>query len=98
MATPPTLTDIANAQANLNNMIEFNTQFYSYGNSKILNAYALLQQTDNQDLGLQIGLNLLTSAMAALGGCAGFGGALAGNFVAAMVAQYSTSTPPCLAG
>lgn len=98
MSTSPTPTDIANAQANLNNMIEFNTQFYSYGNSKILNAYALLQQTDNQDLGLQIGLNLLTSAMAALGGCAGFGGALAGNFVAAMVAQYSTSTPPCLAG
>ena len=98
MATPPTSTDIVNAQANLNNMIEFNTQFYSYGNSKILNAYALLQQTDNTDLGLQIGLNLLTSAMAALGGCVGFGGALAGNFVAAMVAQYATTTPPCLAG
>ena len=97
MATP-TPTDIANAQANLNNMIEFNTQFYSYGNSKILNAYALLQQTDNTDLGLQIGLNLLTSAMAALGGCAGFGGALAGNFVAAMVAQYATVTTPCLDG
>jgi hypothetical protein len=98
MATPPTSTDIVNAQANLNNMIAFNTQFYSYGNSKILNAYALLQQTDNTDLGLQIGLNLLTSAMAALGGCEGFGGALAGNFVASMVAQYATTTPPSLSG
>jgi len=96
--TPPTPTDISNAQTNLNNMIAFNTQFYSYGNSKILNAYALLSQTDNQDLGLQIGLNLLTSAMAALGGCAGFAGALAGNFAASMVAQYATKTPPCLAG
>jgi len=98
MATPPTSTDITNVQANLNNMIAFNTQFYSYGNSKILNAYALLQQTDNTDLGLQIGLNLLTSAMAALGGCVGFGGALAGNFVASMVAQYATVTPPGLNG
>lgn len=89
----PTPTDIANAQANLNNMIVFNTQFYSYGNANILNAYALLQQTDNQDPGLQIGLNLLTSAMAALGGTVGFTGALAGNFIAAMVAQYSTQTP-----
>lgn len=96
MASIPTSQDIANAQANLNNMIEFNSQFYEYGNSKILNAYALLQQTDNQDLGLQIGLNLLTSAMAALGGCEGFGGALAGNFIAAMVANYSSATPPCL--
>lgn len=98
MATIPTTTDITNAQGNLSNMIEFNTQFYSYGNSKILNAYALLQQTDNQDLGLQIGLNLLTSAMAALGGTVGFGGALAGNFIAAMVAQYATQTPISLSG
>jgi len=79
-------------------MIIFNNQFYSYGNSKILNAYALLQQTDNQDMGLQIGVNLLTSATSALGGCIGFGGALAGNFIASMVAQYATTTPPCLAG
>lgn len=92
----PTAQDIVNAQANLNNMIVFNTQFYSYGNAKILNAYGLLSQTDNQDLGLQIGLNLLTSAMSALGGTVGFGGALAGNFVSSMVAQYATVTPPCL--
>lgn len=98
MVTPPSSTDIVNAQANLSNMIEFNTQFYTYGNTKILNAYALLQQTDNQDLGLQIGINLLTSATAALGGCVGFGGALAGNFIASMVAQYATTTPMCLAG
>lgn len=98
MTTTPSSTDIANAQVNLNNMIIFNNQFYSYGNSKILNAYALLQQTDNQDMGLQIGVNLLTSATSALGGCIGFGGALAGNFIASMVAQYATTTPPCLAG
>jgi len=98
MQATPSPTDVANAQANLNNMIEFNTQFYSYGNSMIINAYALLQQTDNQDLGLQIGLNLLTSAMAALGGTVGFGGALAGNFISAMVAQYATQTPISLSG
>jgi len=98
MGITPTTADTANAQANLNNMIEFNTQFYSYGNSKILNAYALLQQTDNQDLGLQIGLNLLTSAMEAIGGVEGFEGALAGNFIAAMVAQYATQTPISLTG
>jgi len=92
----PTSQDIANAQANLNNMIEFNQQFFSYGQGKIANAYSLLAQKDDSDLGLQIGLNLLTSAMAALGGTAGFEGAVAGNFIAAMVAQYATQTPPSL--
>lgn len=63
----PTDTQIQNATNNLKNMIQFNTDFYSYGNGKIINAYALLSQTDDKDLGLQIGLNLLTSAMEAIG-------------------------------
>jgi len=92
----PTSQDIFNAQTNLNNMIEFNQQFFSYGQGKIANAYALLAQKDDSDLGLQIGLNLLTNAMGELGGTAGFGGAIAGNFIASMVSQYAAQTPPSL--
>ncbi len=57
----PTAQDIANAQANLNSMIVFNTQFYSLGQAKILNAYGLLNQTDNQDLVMKkiITMNIL---------------------------------------
>jgi hypothetical protein len=97
----PTAQDIANAQANLNSMIVFNTQFYSLGQAKILNAYGLLNQTDNQDLGLQVGLNLLSSAMSEMKRTARCLHYLtkfstAGNFMASMVAQYATVTPSSL--
>lgn len=94
----PTDTEIQNAKDNLKNMIQFNTDFYSYGNGKIINSYALLSETDDKDLGLQIGLNLLTSAMEAIGCEGGLIGAIAGNFVSSMVANYADKTPPSLAG
>ncbi len=97
----PTPQDITNAQANLDKMIVFSTQFSSLGHAKILNAYGLLNQTDNQDLGLQVGLNLLTSAMSemkrtarCLHGLTKF--STAGNFLASMFAQYATVTPSSL--
>ena len=94
----PTDTELQNATTNLNNMIQFNTDLYTYGNGKIINAYALLSQQDNKDLGLQIGLNLLTSAMEAIGAEAGFAGATAGNFVSSMISSYAENTPISIAG
>jgi len=94
----PTDTEVQNAKDNLKNMIQFNTDLYGYGNGKIINAYALLSETDDKDLGLQIGLNLLTSAMEAIGCEGGLAGAIAGNFVSSMVANYADKTPPSLAG
>ena len=94
----PTDTELQNATINLNNMIQFNTDLYTYGNGKIITAYSLLSQQDDKDLGLQIGLNLLTSAMEAIGAEAGFAGAIAGNFVSSMISNYAENTPISIAG
>ena len=94
----PTDTELQNATDNLKNMIQFNTDLYTYGNGKIITAYSLLSQQDNKDLGLQVGLNLLTSAMEAIGAEAGLAGAIAGNFVSSMVANYAENTPISIAG
>jgi len=94
----PTDTELQNATINLNNMIQFNTDLYTYGNGKIITAYSLLSQQDDKDLGLQIGLNLLTSAMEAIGAEAGFAGAIAGNFVSSMISSYAENTPISIAG
>ena len=55
-----------------------------------------LSVTDNKDLGLQIGLNLLCGAFWALGGPFGGVGAIAANFLAGMVGAYAVTTPPSL--
>ena len=55
----PTEAQIEKVKNNLTNMIAWNQQLQVEGNTKILNAYALLTLSDNHDLGLQIGLNLM---------------------------------------
>ena len=77
-------------------MQSFNDQVYTYGNGKIMNAFALLTQKDDSDLGLQIGLNLLCGAFWAAGGEFGPAGAIAANFLAGLVSGYAVSTPPSL--
>lgn len=88
--------DIAKVKTNIRNMINFNNYLYNQGVTKILNAYALLSLSDNHDLGVQIGLNLLCGAFWALGGPFGAVGAIAANFLAGMVGTYGLSTPPSL--
>lgn len=53
---------IFKVKTNIRNMINFNNYLNTQGNTKILNAYMLLSLSDNRDLGLQIGLNLLCGA------------------------------------
>lgn len=93
MATPD---QIVKVKTNIRNMITFNNQLYVQGQTKILNAYALLSISDNKDLGLQIGLNLLCGAFFALGGPFGAVGAIAANFLAGIVGGYAVSSPPSL--
>ena len=92
----PTADEIARVKTNLSRMQSFNDQVYNYGNGKIMNAFALLTQQDNSDLGLQIGLNLLCGAFWAAGGEFGPAGAVAANFLAGLVSGYAVSTPPNL--
>jgi hypothetical protein len=58
----PTDEQIAKVKTNLSRLQSLNDKVYNYGNSKIANAFALLTQKDDTDLGLQIGLNLLCGA------------------------------------
>lgn len=92
----PSDADILKVKNNIRNMINFNNYLYTQGNTKILNAYALLSLSDNHDLGVQIGINLLCGAFWALGGPFGAVGAIAANFLAGMVGSYAFSTPPSL--
>ena len=92
----PTDEEIQKVKTNLSRLQSMNDQIYNYGNAKILNAYALLTQQDNTDLGLQIGLNLLCGAFWAAGGEFGALGSVAANFMCGVVAAYSISTPSSL--
>ena len=87
---------ILKVKQNIRNMIDFNNYLQTQGNTKILNAYALLSLSDNKDLGLQVGLNLLCGSFWALGGPYGAVGAIAANFLSGMVGSYAVSKPPSL--
>jgi len=88
--------DILKVKQNIRNMIDFNNYLQTQGNTKILNAYALLSLSDNKDLGLQVGLNLLCGSFWALGGPYGAVGAITANFLCGVVGSYAVSTPPSL--
>ena len=92
----PTDEQIVKVKNNIKNIIDFNNYLNSQGNTKILNAYMLLSLSDNRDLGLQIGLNLLCGAFWALGGPFGALGSIVANFLCGVVGSYETSTPPSL--
>ena len=92
----PTDDEIARVKTNLSRLQKINDQIYNYGNGKIMNAFALLTQKDDHDLGLQIGLNLLCGAFWAAGGEFGPLGAVAANFMSGLISGYAVSTPPSL--
>lgn len=94
--TSPNSDEILKVKENIKNMIDFNNYLQTQGNTKILNAYALLSLSDNKDLGLQIGLNLLCGSFWALGGPYGAIGAITANFLCGMVGSYAVSKPPSL--
>ena len=92
----PTDEDILRVKINLRNMIDFNNQLYIEGNTKILNAYYLLSISDNHDLGLEIGLNLLKGAFIGIGAEGGIIGAIVANFLCGLVDSYTEDTPVSL--
>ena len=92
----PTEEQILCVKTNLRNMIDFNNQLYNEGNTKILNAYFLLSISDDHDLGLEIGLNLLKGAFIGIGAEGGVIGAIAANFLCGLLDSYTTTTPVSL--
>src|SRR5438045_1685151 len=92
----PTPDQIKKVQTNLTNMLAFNDQVYNFGLAKYLNAYALLSEHDDNDLGLAIGLNIIEGAFWAAGSVAGPAGSFLASFLSGMVAYWMTDTPPSL--
>ena len=93
----PTQADIDKVKQNLSNLIDLNTDILTNGNIKIDNAGLLLSIKDDQDLGVQIGINLLTGAFLGLAAVqAGFVGAFVANFCCGVVSNYTTTNPPSL--
>lgn len=89
--------DIDKVKENLNRMISFNQDLLSNVNYKIENAFALLSQTDNTDLGVELGIDLLSECFYELGGAiAGPVGAVSASFLTALVSNYTTALPPSL--
>lgn len=91
MYLPP--DDVTAVKINLNRMISFNNDVLSRGTDRFLNAYALLNQPPAQDLGVQIGANLLGGGFWAIGSLFGPLGNIPANFLSGLVAGYTTNTP-----
>ena len=92
----PTPEQIQKVKDNINNIISFNKDLLNQANMKLENAYALLTEPDNTDLGLQIGINLLGGCFWALGTVLGPAGNIVSNFLCGLVSYYATDTPPSL--
>lgn len=93
----PTQTDIDKVKNNLSNLIDLNTDILTNGDIKIDNAALLLSISDDHDLGVQIGINLLSGAFWGLAAVqSGFIGAFAANFCCGVISNYSSSNPPSL--
>lgn len=95
----PTPAQIAQVQANLAAMQKFNDYVYNQGgSSRITNAYLLMTIPDNNDLGLEIGLNVIEGAFWAVGGMFGPIGNFTASFLSGMLSWWAQSenTPPSL--
>lgn len=96
MATPTT-EQIQQVQTNLANLISLNNYLLEGGNIRIENAFTLLSMNDDTDPGIDVGANLLDSAFLMAGDLFP-GGVIAATFACAVVANYTTVTPPSLLG
>ena len=94
----PTPEQIKKVQTNINNIINYNRDVLINSNIKLTNAYNLLNQTNTNDLGVQMGVNFLGGIFWAIGGFFGPAGAIAANVLAGLVSSYATNTPPNLVG
>lgn len=92
----PTQAEIEILQKNIVNMQSFNDHVYNYGNAKIVNAFALLSQTDNTDLGNKISIDLLSGACFAISDIIEPIGPVIGSFLSSYVSGYYAAPPPSL--
>ena len=89
--------DIDKVKDNLNRMISFNQDLLNNVNYKIENAFALLSQTDNSDLGVELGIDLVSESFYELASAiAGPVGAISASFLTALVCNYKTTKPVSL--
>ena len=93
----PTSEQIQQVQKNLANLISLNNYLLEGGNMRIENAFTLLSMNDDTDPGIDVGANLLDSAFLMAGDLFP-GGVIAATFACAVVANYTTVTPPSLLG
>jgi hypothetical protein len=93
----PTPDQIQQVQTNLKNMQSLNDYIYTYGQSKILNAYLLLTEVnDPDDPGLDVVLNLLEGAFWGVGGELGPIGSFLASFCSGMINAWADDPPPSL--
>jgi hypothetical protein len=92
----PTDEQILCVKDNLRNIITFNDELYIQGQTKILNAFALLSLSDDHDPKLDVGIDILSSAFLGIGDIGGPIGVFVSSFVCCILDSYSTSTPVSL--
>lgn len=91
----PTQAQIVQVQTNLKHLQKLNDYVYNQGQSKVSNAYLLLSETDSADPGMTVAVDILRGAFLVLGKLLPVGGGAA-TFMAGMVADWATATPPSL--
>ncbi len=89
----PSHEQVKKVQKNLKNMQALNDQIYNFGLAKYMNAFALLTEQDNDDLGLTIGLNVVEGAFWAVGSVAGPAGSFFASFLSGMLVYWATDPP-----
>jgi len=92
----PTPDQINKVKTNINNIISYNRDVLINANIKLNNAYNLLNQTNTNDLGMQIAINFIGGEFWAIGSFFGPAGAVIANVLAGIVTSYATNTPPNL--
>jgi hypothetical protein len=92
----PTTQNIAKLKVNLNNIQRFNDLFYVYTISKCANAFLLLGKNDDNDPGMNTGINLLCGTIIGLGGDFGIIGCVLANYFCELVSEFSETNPPSL--
>jgi hypothetical protein len=91
--TTPTSEQINCAKDNLHKIIIFNKDLLNQANMKLESAYALLNDQNKSDLGLQTTINFLGSCFKTIGSLLGPEGVFVSNFLSGLVSSYVTDTP-----
>jgi hypothetical protein len=92
----PTSKNIAKVKVNLTNMQRFNDLLYTYTLPKTTNAFLLLSKNDNNDPGMNVGINLLCGAIIGVGGEFGILGCVIANYYCGLISEFSETKPPSL--